>query len=455
MPLSRKMPSFLSSVTDAFAEMTSLESPNDFFVSSFVNGSEQLELFAKGRGGLAKVKEILTQNFESEVAVAMFRVTAVDDRGKVKSFRTKLVHVVYIGPKTPVMKRAKIGPWNSALKQPFTMNLSIQTDDVDGDLSEASLERSLRASGGAHQPTSFDFSNAEGGSGALESSMTLPSPKASPPASPSNAPRSPGGNRSFLTTWNEHNKAFHQRDVDGIRRQYAEDFSKLIFTDASTGSVAISEGPDSIGEAMKNIFENYREDIEIIKVEKTQPDAEHSSEGIVFCYWTSEHGAVSGFDTLCIVGGKVVVHTLAIHRVSVAAVEDQVDASSQATAEFEDTAASNRADAGDVPSQEAASEQPDFVSQEDDFVEVEQPPISVGEPSTEGASEMMDSTEAEQIPHPDDDEDAPPEPAGDEDSPEVEHSHGDEEEGEPEEEQQKGEESSEQPDNDAFAADTA
>ena len=132
------MPSFQSAVTEAFAEMTSLESPNDFFVASFVAGTEQLELFAKGRGGLAKVKETLLQNFENEVAVAMFRVTAVDDRGKVKSCRTKLVHVVYIGPKTPVMKRAKIGPWNSALKQPFSMNLSIQTDDVEGDLSETS-----------------------------------------------------------------------------------------------------------------------------------------------------------------------------------------------------------------------------------------------------------------------------------------------------------------------------
>lgn len=131
------MPSFRTEVTQAYEEMTSLESPNDFFVSNFVNGTEQLGLFAKGRGGLHKVKEILLEHFQDQVAIAMFRITAVDDRGKVKSFRTKLVHVVYIGPKTPVMKRAKVGPWNAALKQPFTMNLSIQTDDIDTDLSEA------------------------------------------------------------------------------------------------------------------------------------------------------------------------------------------------------------------------------------------------------------------------------------------------------------------------------
>jgi len=131
------MPRFLASVVEAYNEMTSLESPNDFFIAGFIPGTEELELIAKGRGGLERVKEVLRAQFESDVAVAMFRVTAVDDRGKVKSFRTKLIHVVYVGPKTPVMKRAKVGPWNAIFKQPFTMNLSVQTDDVDSDLSEA------------------------------------------------------------------------------------------------------------------------------------------------------------------------------------------------------------------------------------------------------------------------------------------------------------------------------
>lgn len=82
------------------------------------------------------VKNCLREEFESEIAVAMFRVTAVDDRGKVKSCRSKLIHVVYSGPKTAVMKRAKMASWNAAFKQPFSSNLSIQTDDVESDLDE-------------------------------------------------------------------------------------------------------------------------------------------------------------------------------------------------------------------------------------------------------------------------------------------------------------------------------
>ena len=40
----------------------------------------------------------------------------------------------------------------------FTANMIMQVDDL-GDLSEENLERKLRAAGGAHQPTSFDFLN--------------------------------------------------------------------------------------------------------------------------------------------------------------------------------------------------------------------------------------------------------------------------------------------------------
>lgn len=130
---------------------------NDYFVSGF-DGSE-LHLVEVGRGGMAQVKKVLSEQFESGTAIAMFRITAVDDRENTVSYRTKLVHVIFTGPRTPVMKRAKIASHNAAFKQPFSFNLSIQTDDAESDLTEEALERSLRASGGAHQPTRYDFTN--------------------------------------------------------------------------------------------------------------------------------------------------------------------------------------------------------------------------------------------------------------------------------------------------------
>ncbi|KAH9261564.1 hypothetical protein BASA81_000220 [Batrachochytrium salamandrivorans] len=117
-----------------------------------------MQLVESGKGGLARVVEILDAQFQSSIAVVLFRVTAVDDRGNNVSLRTKLVHVVYVGKGTPVLKRAKVTTFNAAFKQPFTQQLALQTDDV-ADLNEESIEKALNASTGAHKPTSYDFTN--------------------------------------------------------------------------------------------------------------------------------------------------------------------------------------------------------------------------------------------------------------------------------------------------------
>lgn len=138
--------------------MQSQDSANDFFVCGFQDGTVTMDLVETGKGGMARVAEILAEKFEDKVAVAMFRVTAVDDRGVTTSYRTKLLHVVYCGPKMKTLAKAKVASYNAALRNPFTSNMQIQIDSVDA-LSEADIERSLRAAGGAHQPTSFDFKN--------------------------------------------------------------------------------------------------------------------------------------------------------------------------------------------------------------------------------------------------------------------------------------------------------
>jgi hypothetical protein len=117
-----------------------------------------MDVVAKGRGGMHALADCLRSNFESQVAVGGFRVTAVDDRGVTVSYRTKLILVIYQGPKMPVMKRAKVASYNSTFTTQFKMTMTMQCDDV-GDLTEENVEKKLRAAGGAHQPTSFDFSN--------------------------------------------------------------------------------------------------------------------------------------------------------------------------------------------------------------------------------------------------------------------------------------------------------
>jgi hypothetical protein len=150
--------SFTPECQVAYSEMCDQKKPNDFFVCGFQDGTTTMDVVAKGRGGMQAMAAVLREKFESQVAVAGFRVTAVDDRGVTVSYRTKLILVIYQGPKMPVMKRAKITSYNSSFANQFKMTMTLQIDDVDS-LSEENIEKKLRAAGGAHQPTSFDFTN--------------------------------------------------------------------------------------------------------------------------------------------------------------------------------------------------------------------------------------------------------------------------------------------------------
>jgi hypothetical protein len=114
------LPRYSKAVIAAYNDMNSQESTNDYWVATFNNNNNpddmELIVHSQGKGGITKVTEILNNDFASGIAVAMFRVTAVDARGTTTSLRTKLIHVIYVGKNTPVMQRAKVASWNKVLK---------------------------------------------------------------------------------------------------------------------------------------------------------------------------------------------------------------------------------------------------------------------------------------------------------------------------------------------------
>lgn len=181
-------PRYTAEAIASYHAIATQESANDFFVCD-LGDTNELTLVETGMGGMQRVREILQEGYQAKTAVAMFRVTAVDDRENTVSYRTKLILVIYTGPKTPVVKRAKVGTFHAAFKQPFTQNLTIQTDDLE-DLTEAPIERSLRASGGAHAPSRYDFTNSSapgsggggGGSFRKSSPAAAPAPAVTPPS---------------------------------------------------------------------------------------------------------------------------------------------------------------------------------------------------------------------------------------------------------------------------------
>jgi len=140
----------------AFLDMSTQESPNDFFVAGF--REPNFELVAAGRGGMAALQHVLDDKFKAGIAVGVFRVTAVDDRGVTVSYRTKLIHVIYVGPGAPRMLKGKIASYNASFKAPFNASYFLQIDDLT-DLNEKAIEAMLRKAGGAHAPTGYDFTN--------------------------------------------------------------------------------------------------------------------------------------------------------------------------------------------------------------------------------------------------------------------------------------------------------
>ena len=98
------------------AKMNQLESENDYLIAGFDGDSTNMVLKETGKGGLSAVVAYMKENCEDTVGVGVFRVTAVDDRGVTTSYRTKLVHVTYVGPKLPVMKKAKVSGYNASFR---------------------------------------------------------------------------------------------------------------------------------------------------------------------------------------------------------------------------------------------------------------------------------------------------------------------------------------------------
>jgi hypothetical protein len=256
---------------------------NDFFVSQYDQKSNQFQLFQVGFGGLEQIRRIILQEeFQSEICVAMFRVTVLLET----TTRMKLVHVVYIGHQTSVMKRVKVN--GLQLKQPFSMNLSIHTGIlVDTDLDEAIITRALSPCFTGSPSYRLDFTNSS-------SARNL--------------------KLSFAKVWENYLEQFHARNVDELVKQYADDSCKLLLN--YQGSVSVFQGKLGVQQGLHQFFQENRGDFHMTSIDKTQPNHDDDSHGIIFSCWSSDESTVLDSDTIVIVKGRIVVHTMVIQRSS-------------------------------------------------------------------------------------------------------------------------------------------
>jgi hypothetical protein len=111
-------------------------------------------VLAEGSGGLEDLKE----HFDEDLVVfAGLRITAIDDRGSVKSVRAKYVFIQYIGPGVKPLTRAKAGPARSHFESVLNgTHLSMNITE-EKELAADVLQKKLHANCGAHQPNRYEF----------------------------------------------------------------------------------------------------------------------------------------------------------------------------------------------------------------------------------------------------------------------------------------------------------
>lgn len=144
---------------DKIAELMDDKNKEVDMVIFKLSGKSEFVLEESGKGGRSRVEEILSSNM-GEVMTGAFMVCAVDDREVTVSVRRKYIHFIFVGKDTGVMTKGRVNSQSGEMKNkfPFSHMFLQLNGDID-DLNEDALEKTLRACGGAHQPTSFDFTN--------------------------------------------------------------------------------------------------------------------------------------------------------------------------------------------------------------------------------------------------------------------------------------------------------
>jgi hypothetical protein len=148
------------SIEEAWASVHDEKSPTNFLIVTF-DGKDpkSAEIVAVGTGNFEHFKSLFV---EDKPIYAGFRLRAVDDRGSVVSVRPKIVYVSMVGKDVRPVVRAQAGAVKPHFDNIFNgFHISLFVSHTS-ELTEEDVIGRLRRSGGAHQPTGYDFSGKKG-----------------------------------------------------------------------------------------------------------------------------------------------------------------------------------------------------------------------------------------------------------------------------------------------------
>lgn len=131
-------------------------------------GNDFLTIKNKGAGGRRECFDSIVN--DKDILFGGFRLTAIDGRGSTASKRAKFVFFMYRAPAAQITLKARAGEDMAQIESYFIgYHVKITMDNLS-ECSEAEIVRKLRAIGGAHQPTGFDFGYGNVGEGSEETS---------------------------------------------------------------------------------------------------------------------------------------------------------------------------------------------------------------------------------------------------------------------------------------------
>lgn len=144
---------------ESWKNLTRHESPINWILFSFDSpNSNKLQVSGTGSGGIEELKKSLD---ESQVQFGAFRVVGVDNRETTVSRRPKFIWFAYVGSKVGVMKKARVSVMKPDVSRFFnSSSLSLEITSLD-ELTMVDVGKRLLASGGAHKPTYYEFSETD------------------------------------------------------------------------------------------------------------------------------------------------------------------------------------------------------------------------------------------------------------------------------------------------------
>jgi hypothetical protein len=151
-------------VNDAWLDLLDDKSATAWLLAGYEG--KNIILKQKGEGGRSECLAAIPD--DTQLFFGAFKLNAIDNRGSTISKRPKFVIFFYRAANAPSMAKAKAGRHMGAIEQAFHgYHVMFQIDELH-ELSESEVVKKLRASGGAHQPTGYDFGYGDVGEGAEE-----------------------------------------------------------------------------------------------------------------------------------------------------------------------------------------------------------------------------------------------------------------------------------------------